>query len=195
MEKKTKIFIGFRSFIPDAWIKESYEFLSDHGIQIKYEKEKSGIYNHFETGWIAAVLIFLAEILREEVRDGIKSLIKSLLRKIKTKKIQMIRSGGATTDIDSGVSLHYSDGKGKVLKIRFESDVDLEVLDRMVDSGMDLLGYEKTNEFFENLDFADHVKDSVIVNMEYNEADDIWEPINFRKRYDDYMNSLRKADS
>ncbi|RLD48751.1 MAG: hypothetical protein DRI97_18710 [Bacteroidetes bacterium] len=195
MEQKPKIFIGFRSFIPDEWIKESYEFLSEHNGQIKYEKEQPGAFNHYEPQWLDAVVVFATVMMNEIFRDALKSFIKSLLRKLQSKAVKLIRAGGSTTDINPGISFQYSDGKGKVLKIRFGSEVAPEVIERMVDSGMSLINAEKTDEFFGNSDYADQVKDSTILNMEYNEANDKWEPINFKKRHDDLMNKLRQADS
>jgi hypothetical protein len=65
----------------------------------------------------------------------------------------------------------------------------------MVDSGVQLIGSEESDKHFENPDCAEHVKDVRIVNMLYNEADDCWEPINYKKRREELMEQVRKMKS
>ena len=71
----------------DDWVKESYEFLSEHNGQIKYEKEQPGALNHYEPQWLDAVVVFAQAIMNEICRDALKSFIKSMLRKFLQEKL------------------------------------------------------------------------------------------------------------
>ena len=194
MKDKEVINVIYKHYIPEDWIEEFETSIQE--IKVSFNKSKDeGRYYNFVGPELADIIIFIRDnpesiFLAPAIYDIVKSSLVGLWKKLKSLKVEKMKSGGSIEEKQKKISVRYEDSQNRRISINFVGNIDNEIIEEVVEKSLDVIKTDKKEELFREPDFVDNSSGKITIELKYNPKTKVWEPENFgdiRRKTDDFQ--------